>query len=173
MFRCLLYLSDIYFFTVAECKKNWKHLRFGLSRSLKPTIDGSVRKKYYLHDEMVFVLPFLKLFPRKIGGYVAPAIESGDTDEDNTETLEKSQSPHNTFFDLEVLQHKPPRKGISAEAVNNQLDNHTTERVECSRRMFLLSLLPEVNELTESQMRAFRRKVLYLIDEIMETPNQM
>lgn len=36
------------------------------------------------------------------------------------------------------------------------------------RRMFLLSLVPEVDEFTETQMRSFKRRVLDLIDEISE-----
>jgi hypothetical protein len=36
------------------------------------------------------------------------------------------------------------------------------------RKMFLASLLPEINAMTENQMRVFRRKVLQLIDEISE-----
>jgi hypothetical protein len=35
-----------------------------------------------------------------------------------------------------------------------------------ARKMFLLSLLPEINSMTENQMRVFRRKVLQLIDDI-------
>jgi hypothetical protein len=36
--------------------------------------------------------------------------------------------------------------------------------------MFLLSLLPEINDMTENQMKIFRRKVLQLIDEISNVP---
>lgn len=36
------------------------------------------------------------------------------------------------------------------------------------RRMFLLSLVPEVDEFTETQMRSFKRRVLDLIDEVSE-----
>lgn len=37
------------------------------------------------------------------------------------------------------------------------------------RRMFLISLVPEVDEFTETQMRSFKRRVLDLIDEISES----
>jgi hypothetical protein len=41
------------------------------------------------------------------------------------------------------------------------------------RKMFLLSLLPEINDMTENQMRVFRRKVLQLIDEIGDVSDTM
>lgn len=44
--------------------------------------------------------------------------------------------------------------------------------LENARKMFLLSLLPEVNELTEYQFKIFKRKVLALIDE-MESSNYL
>nr|CAD7412957.1 unnamed protein product [Timema poppensis] len=36
-----------------------------------------------------------------------------------------------------------------------------------STKMFLLSLLPELDEMTDQQMKIFKRKVLHLIDDIM------
>lgn len=121
---------------------------------------------------MEFVLPFVKLIPRH-SGFVAPIIESGDTDEENNDILENGQSPHNSqLFDIEILQQEPPRKRIRTEPIVKQIHKNSIERVDDSRRLFLLSLLPEVNELTESQMRAFRRRILSLIDEIVDTPNQ-
>jgi hypothetical protein len=46
-----------------------------------------------------------------------------------------------------------------------------TSSNENPREMFLLSLLPEINDMTEHQMRIFRRKVLQLIDEISNVPS--
>lgn len=36
-----------------------------------------------------------------------------------------------------------------------------------SRRMFLLSLLPELNEMNDRQMKLFKRRVLALIDDVL------
>jgi hypothetical protein len=49
------------------------------------------------------------------------------------------------------------------------MENTSTN--ENPRQMFLLSLLPEINDMTENQMRIFRRKVLQLIDEIGSVPS--
>ncbi|CAH0687788.1 unnamed protein product [Spodoptera exigua] len=48
--------------SVGECKEKWKNLRYGLLRSLRLNPDGSEKKKYYLHDEMEFVLPFIRTY---------------------------------------------------------------------------------------------------------------
>jgi hypothetical protein len=34
--------------------------------------------------------------------------------------------------------------------------------------MFLMSLLPEIQEMSDSQMKQFKRRVLMLIDDILE-----
>jgi hypothetical protein len=47
-------------------------------------------------------------------------------------------------------------------------EDENTGTYDSPRKMFLLSLLPEINTMTENQMRVFRRKVLQLIDEIHE-----
>ncbi|XP_017480930.1 PREDICTED: uncharacterized protein LOC108370170 [Rhagoletis zephyria] len=49
--------------SVAECKEKWRNIRNGFVRSLKPPPSGSsskIKKKYYLHEVMQFVLPYVK-----------------------------------------------------------------------------------------------------------------
>lgn len=43
-----------------------------------------------------------------------------------------------------------------------------TDDIEDPKRMFLLSLLPDIKAMSESQMRKFKRRVLALVDEILE-----
>jgi len=38
---------------------------------------------------------------------------------------------------------------------------------ENSRKMFLLSLLPDINTMTDKQMRMFKKQVLDMIDDIL------
>ncbi|CAG4961078.1 unnamed protein product [Colias eurytheme] len=48
---------------VADCQTRWRNIRNGFVRSLKPTPSGSSTKQkklYYLHEELQFVLPFVK-----------------------------------------------------------------------------------------------------------------
>jgi hypothetical protein len=41
------------------------------------------------------------------------------------------------------------------------------------RKMFLMSLLPEIQEMSDSQMKQFKRRVLMLIDDILgDAPTQ-
>lgn len=44
---------------------------------------------------------------------------------------------------------------------------------EISRKMFLLSLLPEIANFSESQMKTFRRRIFGLVDEIIEMENRL
>ncbi|XP_026750147.2 uncharacterized protein LOC113510811 [Galleria mellonella] len=161
--------------SVGECKEKWKNLRYGFIRSLKPNADGSVKKKYYLHDDMEFVLPFVKPLSKQFGLVQTP-IENDTDDEYLDNQVESGQSPQQHYLESDMQQNlEPPRKKIRLQYENNAKILHQkhcpAERFDESRKMFLLSLLPEINELTESQMRAFRRKVLSLIDEIVDTPN--
>jgi hypothetical protein len=50
-------------------------------------------------------------------------------------------------------------------------EGEVTETNDNPRKMFLISLLPEINAMTENQMRVFRRKVLQLIDEVSNVPD--
>jgi hypothetical protein len=50
-------------------------------------------------------------------------------------------------------------------------ENAITGTNDNPRKLFLLSLLPEINGMTESQMIIFRRKVLRLIDEVSSVPD--
>lgn len=43
-----------------------------------------------------------------------------------------------------------------------------TEDKEDPKRMFLLSLLPDIKAMSDSQTRTFKRRVLALVDEILE-----
>uniref|UniRef100_A0A2A4JBW1 BESS domain-containing protein n=1 Tax=Heliothis virescens TaxID=7102 RepID=A0A2A4JBW1_HELVI len=61
--------------------------------------------------------------------------------------------------------------------VSNELDRANEEwlkqkelKSDRARKMFLLSLLPDVESLTEEQMRKFRIKVLLLLEDIQGAP---
>ncbi|CAG9790912.1 unnamed protein product [Diatraea saccharalis] len=159
--------------TVGECREKWKNLRYGFIRSLRPNPDGSFKKKYYLHDDMEFVLPFVKLIPKS--SYMPRANLEIDTDEEITDYAnENGQSPQFYDYDNMLENAEPLRKRTRQYEPSIKYLQHKTslDKVNDSRKMFLLSLLPEINELTESQMKCFRRKVLALLDEIVDVPNQ-
>jgi hypothetical protein len=75
-------------------------------------------------------------------------LEQRCTESEQTVTIKKQKDKLNEYLQ--------PREGENTGTNDNP------------RKMFLLSLLPEINAMTENQMRVFRRKVLQLIDEISE-----
>jgi hypothetical protein len=83
----------------------------------------------------------------KFKEYLQPR-EGEITESEQTVTIKKQKDKFNEYLQ--------PREG----EITGTIDN--------SRKMFLVSLLPEINAMTENQMRVFRRKVLQLIDEISE-----
>ncbi|KAJ0175126.1 hypothetical protein K1T71_009267 [Dendrolimus kikuchii] len=157
--------------TVAECKEKWKNLRYGLLRSLKPHPDGTIKKKYYLHDEMEFVLPYIKY--SKQFGTVTTSLDDDTDEEISKNIIENTESPQpQQYFELDYNQIEPPKKRArSSNYKSTQQKSLHFENPDNPRRLFLLSLLPEINELTEGQMKIFRRKILQLLDDIADSHN--
>ncbi|KAJ8714571.1 hypothetical protein PYW07_002796 [Mythimna separata] len=159
---------------VAECKEKWKNLRYGLLRSLRLNPDGTGKRKYYLHDEMEFVLPYIR--SSKLHETVLQQIDVETDEEMNGFHDQDKDTPPLQIQYQEIEMPEPSRK--KSRASNNfikylqQRPNSNNEVVDDSRKMFLLSLLPEVNALSECQMRVFRRKMLLLLDEIVDSPSQ-
>ncbi|CAG4961967.1 unnamed protein product [Parnassius apollo] len=104
--------------TINDCKEKWKNIRNGFVRSLKPKASESAttRKKYYLHDKMQFILPYVKpVVHIEENGYLLnpelsplnqePAsTEERDvdsnrniTEETNSETLSHVEKPSSSF----------------------------------------------------------------------------
>lgn len=68
-------------------------------------------------------------------------------------------------------------KGTSSEVDNSFLEYLKAKKAKIttpsddkhdSKKMFLLSLLPELDEMTDQQMKTFKREVLCVIDDIMK-----
>ncbi|CAG4942643.1 unnamed protein product [Parnassius apollo] len=49
-----------------------------------------------------------------------------------------------------------------------KIEKTTNDSMEDPKRMFLLSLLPDVNAMSDNQMRMFKRRVISLVEEILE-----
>ncbi|KAH9638522.1 hypothetical protein HF086_002257 [Spodoptera exigua] len=113
---------------------------------------------------------------------VASQTQLSDTETD--EEINGYNEQDNESTPLQIQYHEieipePPKKKSKAndnlirylqQKPSNTLNNN--EVSDDSRKMFLLSLLPEVNALTECQMRVFRRKIFSLLDEIVDSPSQ-
>ncbi|KAG6441624.1 hypothetical protein O3G_MSEX001887 [Manduca sexta] len=158
--------------SVGECKEKWKNLRYGLLRSLRPHPDGTIKKRYYLHDEMEFVIPYIKPSTRHGNLITVPFEEDDEENNSNGPEIEEATLAQQ-YFEFECVTEPQKKRSRKSESFKPVLPPKTLndECHENSRKMFLLSLLPEVEVLTEGQMRFFRRKVLELLDDCRENPN--
>nr|XP_034194546.1 uncharacterized protein LOC117610825 [Osmia lignaria] len=141
---------------LTDCKERWKNIRNGFVRSLKqPPSESSAKQKkqYYLHDVMQFVLPYVKP--------VAHTVTTGNL---------PNPSHDNKLMD-EINEIKPCDNEVD-KAFVNYLQEKKKPNNEDHRKMFLVSLLPEVNKLSDEQMREFKIKVVMLLDEILTRPRQ-
>ncbi|XP_023941175.2 uncharacterized protein LOC112048054 [Bicyclus anynana] len=154
--------------SVIECKEKWKNLRYGLLRSLRPTRDGSAKKKYYLHDEMEFLIPYVGTSTKtkkRIANYTEVE-ELEEFKNEHEDTYENDIDRFDISHDVEsnsVIDEDPLRKRVRKDYGEHE---KSSNKFEDSRRMFLLSLLPEIADFSENQMKMFRRKIFGLLDEI-------
>ncbi|XP_023939579.2 uncharacterized protein LOC112046946 [Bicyclus anynana] len=155
---------------VTSCQSKWKNMRNGFVRSIKLAPDGSSknqRKMYYLHNEMQFLVPFVKVSvyseehesrsPQHTEEFYSPF----DDESCNEESI-LSPAPVTKAFKKPKRRRVEPEIEWSKEKEYNKGD---------SRKMFLFSLLPDVETLTEKQMRDFRIKVLLLLEEVQTSPS--
>ncbi|KAF5279264.1 hypothetical protein FQR65_LT15449 [Abscondita terminalis] len=165
--------------SVANCQSRWRNIRNGFVRSLTSSGSSTKQKKlYYLHEELQFVLPFMKAIIHTGEPGNIPLLSEVDTEniESNSSTDEVpcASSSTNTLEtpssgSVESNTFKKPK----IRKVTNEADKAFVEwikkkesKTDSARKMFLLSLLPDVENLSEEQMRKFRIKVLLLLEEI-------
>lgn len=136
-----------------------------------PNGPGLRKRKYYLTDVMQFVLPYIKSISTAQSSNMPESDSLQDTKEEYM--TETSDAANSLFAQYDV------DSSTSSQARGNQSKRSIDEEDYCEesimrpksdddlRKMFLLSLLDEVNQMTDDQMKKFKRKVLALIDEIM------
>ncbi|CAH4036285.1 unnamed protein product [Pieris brassicae] len=145
--------------SVSECQVKWRNIRNGFVRSLKSLPHGKQKKLYHLHEELQFIVPFIKT--------LVPETTNPTLDDEPVEieveplNTEKPSTTVSNFKRRKIKKYRLERPDFSW-IKNIKNDN--------PRKMFLLSLLPDVEKLTEEQMRKFRIKMLLLLEDIqMET----
>lgn len=166
--------------SVPYCKEKWKNLRCVFVRKLKPSSAVSSKKAskpYYLNKFMSFILPYIKtnsVCDDMFGNVPSPTQPEKDYAPSTTDFLEPSKQQRK-YKENEQTQPVKKQKiklydlDKSTECLQARgMENTSTD--DNPRKMFLLSLLPEINDMTENQMKIFRRKVLQLIDEISNVP---
>lgn len=101
------------------------------------------------------------------GGTVPQYDDDSDDETNNGEETIVAEEPTNqpdfTMLEFQTAEPLTKRRKTTHRCTRDYGNN------ECPRKMFLLSLLPEINNLSELQMKAFRRKVFALIDDITES----
>lgn len=184
--------TNIFFFifSVVECKERWENIRNGFVRSLKspPSESSAMAKKpYYLHDLMQFVLPYVRAVhhSEKTGGNFPIPEETNEDDiiqanEDEPEEQtgqESSEPPKVQEQHLQTPQ--TPTQGGTKRKLKKGLDEvdktfleylklqKEVTKTEDHRKMFLLSLLPDVRKLSENNLRTFKIKTMMLLDDIL------
>lgn len=157
-------------------------------RRQKQPPSGSGRKDsktYYMTEHMQFILPYIKGV-RSVdspGNLPSPPNvvddEFNETDEvENTEeniSESTAESLNMTKASNEqVFTPKFKKKKTNTSDMVDQcfIDYITTKKQnnkkeEDHRKQFLLSMLPEINQMTDIQMRKFKRKMLDVIDDIL------
>ncbi|RZF44799.1 hypothetical protein LSTR_LSTR000751 [Laodelphax striatellus] len=179
---------------VAECKEKWRNLRTVFMRKMKHNASGSTekRKAYYLENAMQFCLPFLKTVNNlpsenllQHPSQYEPLVEVSQIEGDQLMICQQA-SPTNPlevqFSDDLSLVNEPVQKRTAADLpecstpkkakfqsiVEVDIDSDRIDRQQ-GIKMFLLSLLPELEELSDSQIKLFKRQVLRVIDDIEAT----
>uniref|UniRef100_W8BE55 Transcription factor Adf-1 n=2 Tax=Ceratitis capitata TaxID=7213 RepID=W8BE55_CERCA len=208
-------------------KRKWKNFRSIATRNLRKEQMGQKVPPYYLHNEIKFVIPFLRTTcgpassNKQIMNGVAKEEMEYDDDvhvddlehhcESDLEQSENENEDENPIFfgydEDEILsQNTSTSKYLSepedtvefdnihaakpaydekrwSKAVQNKIITQTpshvasssTENVdrerlasiEKAKKQFLDSLLPDINQMSHSQMRQFKYEVLVLIDKIL------
>ncbi|GAB0091935.1 hypothetical protein DMENIID0001_068560 [Sergentomyia squamirostris] len=203
--------------TPQNIRDKWRNLRTVFLRKLKAEQNGQTLKcRYYLMDEMKFIMPFVKM---TVPYQMASKSSAGDDDEivlgdSNKNTDEEEEPPVTKARILRGRRFKPeepeeqteceeyevvledsyaqsstpnndPDKRKLIRSIIQEIDTENAETysinlgemkaqkrkyssdAENPRKMFLMSLLPEVERMTDKQMSGFRRKVLALLDDIL------
>ncbi|KAL0879267.1 hypothetical protein ABMA27_003047 [Loxostege sticticalis] len=172
-FCCLCYNSRY----MADCQTRWRNIRNGFVRSLKPTPSGSSTKQkklYYLHEELQFLLPFVKavVHTNEPGNIPIPPEENADESSSTTDGVPCTQRPKDTP-ETPPSRYDEPNPFKNIKPVNNEADKAFVDWLKTKenkkddpRKIFLLSLLPDVQSHTDEQMSVFRIKMWMLLEEI-------
>jgi hypothetical protein len=176
------------FVSVANCKETWRNLRIVFTRHCKKPLSGPASQKKrgtWLLEAMQFVRPYIqtKHGHKKPMNQPSPSKSSAATDAE----MEKSVVMENTTFENKDVEcainvnedseqtRAPPLKKMKKENVRLYVDTRVMEYIKSkqqskkdnSKQQFLLSLLPDLEQMNDRQMRQFRTRVSVLIDEIL------
>ncbi|PSN29512.1 hypothetical protein C0J52_28211 [Blattella germanica] len=171
--------------TATACKEKWRNVRSVFLRHIKSSTSVRSHKKmkpYYLFDTMQFLIPYTKV-PVSPQNETTPEISyelkhESDIETETSEHHEHENLPQDTSNTLTMPLSSPKQKS-KKRAIDDVLihylkrkisdgDNISNEntRKREAIKMFLLSLIPELEEFSDAQMKIFKRRALHLIDDI-------
>jgi len=162
---------------VQTCKERWKNIRTVFLRHLRQKVpsgsSGGHKKKYYLEDTMQFIIPFVKSGKKQQGNISVSSELEKDT---NIEDIEE-ESNDEIIESVQVLgssQLLSSHQDIADDHDNCFMEYFETKKKkmsttpECTDQKFLLSLLPDIQQMNSIQKRQFKRNVLDVIGCILE-----
>ncbi|XP_012157046.1 uncharacterized protein LOC105664860 isoform X1 [Ceratitis capitata] len=198
----------------SKLKIKWQTFRSYLNRIEREKRKGKHVQKYYLHDHIQFLLPYLKSSQNKTYNKEETGVNEYDS-EDMNESVEEYEivdevddadqdtknfeyhdfSPENEIVTNELIAGAPsPRPSpkryskavrnravstskhstplsMAAQTASSSIGDAEPEQLansEIAKRHFLFSLLPDLDEMSNAQMRHFKYNVSRLIDEILK-----
>lgn len=160
------------------------------------------KKPYYLNDSMQFLLPFVKTnapdsdTQGNLPSPVARGTENIESEnESESENLEVQNEIAVEDTEPDVTEPTEPvvrRRGTIQKTAKNKAKKRKSDVFDLDKtfvefcdsrknrsenedpnKMFLMSLLPEVNQMNPQKTRRFKRQVMNLIDEILDGPLSM
>ncbi|CAH2239872.1 uncharacterized protein LOC120631555 isoform X2 [Pararge aegeria] len=180
-------VSEAVQLSVNECRERWKNLRAVYVRHKKYAKNGmGTRKPYYLEEAMEFTLPYIKTL-NPTSAYTSSTASNDtiyDDQDEDTKPLCQIQSPETNLREATPppqgpLNNQSSKKRPNEE--NNDFPENLTSKIskitdslnpqKDANTLFLLSLLPDLNEMSSQQIRTFKKKVLDLIDNILVPSN--
>ncbi|XP_075987324.1 uncharacterized protein LOC142983971 [Anticarsia gemmatalis] len=162
--------------TVPDCRDKWRKIRISFMRSLKQQqSDKPPMRPYYLAEDLHFLRPFLKINPKtstpKEEQMEFETLKQDISDSEGSDNFEieepngEREIERVMFKEASVIKERP--KDIKVYPKPNGRNSYSEDMESSARKMFLLSLLPDVECFTESEMRIFRREVINVCDSII------
>lgn len=161
-------------------RDKWRNYRTVFMRRWKSSGSrggSSSRSSYYLMDEMKFLLDYVKITVPLAGGSsitdlekFKDKLETTYTDETTMYITEEEPSLSDNVVNqivapnVSVLQLSASDVAESATDVSRSVRVHSVNETN-PRRLFFMSILPELDKLTDKKFRKFRKLCLNYLDE--------
>ncbi|CAG9770214.1 unnamed protein product [Ceutorhynchus assimilis] len=173
--------------TVENCRNTWRMLRISYTRATKLPPNGSARKLTQKTKDIIQAMDYIRGYvdakrhelPNNSAPLPFPDTQDGISNE-STEFVDNAYNDiDETVLQASVVQPSVKKFKKTQNSGRDTADNITTllqyiksrkqREPENPRRQFLLSLLPDLEQMNERQMRFFRSKVSGLIDDILDS----